>query len=89
MVSFPLLQTDGIVFNTRRPPFDRLETRRAVSTAIDRRELVDGYIYGFGTPAFGPVPPNAPGYLPAAAGLAPALHRARPGPLRAANGGQR
>ena len=23
-----------------------------------------GYIYGFGTPALGPVPPTAPGYLP-------------------------
>jgi peptide/nickel transport system substrate-binding protein len=64
VLSFPLLQTDGIVFNTRRPPFDRLETRRAVSDAIDRQELVDGYIYGFGTPALGPVPPTAPGYLP-------------------------
>ncbi|MEP7226730.1 MAG: ABC transporter substrate-binding protein, partial [Gemmatimonadales bacterium] len=42
VLSFPLLQTDGIVFNTRRPPFDRLETRRAVSDAIDRQELVDG-----------------------------------------------
>ena len=66
VLSFPLLQTDGIVFNTRRPPFDRLETRRAVSDAIDRQELVDGYIYGFGTPALGPVPPTAPGYFPAA-----------------------
>lgn len=63
VLSFPLLQTDGVVFNTRRPPFDRVETRRAVSDAIDRRELVDGYIYGFGTPALGPVPPTAPGYL--------------------------
>lgn len=66
VLSFPLLQTDGIVFNTRRPPFNRLETRRAVSDAIDRRELVDAYIYGFGTPALGPVPPTAPGYLPPA-----------------------
>ena len=81
VVSFPLLQTDGIVFNTRRPPFDRLETRRAVNAAIDRRELVDGYIYGFGTPAFGPVPPNAPGYLPASASLAPGRHRT-PGRIR-------
>jgi len=66
VLSYPLLWTDGIVFNTRRPPFDRLETRRAVSDAIDRRELVDGYIYGFGTPALGPVPPYAPGYHPVA-----------------------
>jgi peptide/nickel transport system substrate-binding protein len=67
VLSFPLLQTDGIVFNTRRPPFDRLETRLAVGDAIDRQELVDGYIYGFGTPALGPVPPSAPGYVPIAA----------------------
>lgn len=66
VVTYPLLMTYGIVFNTRRHPFDRLGVRRAVSAALDRRELVEGYIYGFGTPAFGPVPPAAPGYLPAA-----------------------
>jgi peptide/nickel transport system substrate-binding protein len=65
VVSFPLLWTEGIVFNARRPPFDRREVRRRVSDAIDRQELVDGYIYGFGTPALGPVPPTAPGYVPA------------------------
>ena len=64
VVSFPLLWTEGIVFNARRPPFDRYEMRRRVSDAIDRQELVEGYIYGFGTPAVGPVPPTAPGYLP-------------------------
>jgi peptide/nickel transport system substrate-binding protein len=65
VVSFPLLWTEGILFNSRRPPFDRREVRRRVSDAIDRQELVDGYIYGFGTPALGPVPPTAPGYVPA------------------------
>jgi peptide/nickel transport system substrate-binding protein len=63
VLSYPLLMTYGIVFNTRRPPFDRLDRRRALSAAIDRQELVDGYIYGFGTPATGPVPPAAPEYL--------------------------
>ena len=62
--TFPLLLTYGIVLNTRRPPFDDLAVRRAVSAAIDRREIVDGYLYGFGTPATGPVPPGVPGYLP-------------------------
>lgn len=77
VLSYPLLWTDGIVFNTRRPPFDRLETRRALSDAIDRRELVDGYIYGFGTPAAGPVPPTAPGYLP----VTEAVHGAPASPI--------
>jgi peptide/nickel transport system substrate-binding protein len=79
VLSYPLLWTEGIVFNTRRPPFDRLETRRAVSRAIDRQELVDGYIYGFGTPAAGPVPPTAPGYIP----VANAAHTSR-APVEAA-----
>jgi peptide/nickel transport system substrate-binding protein len=70
VVSYPLLWTDGIVFNLRRAPFNHLATRRALNDAIDRKELVDGYIYGFGTPASGPVPPTAPGYL----AITPASH---------------
>ncbi len=66
VLSYPLLMTYGIVFNTRRPPFDRWAVRRRLSDAIDREELVQGYIYGFGTPALGPVPPAAPEYLPIA-----------------------
>jgi peptide/nickel transport system substrate-binding protein len=64
--SFPLLLTYGVVLNTRRPPFDDLRMRRALDAAINRREIVDGYLYGFGTPATGPVPPGVPGYLPVA-----------------------
>ncbi|CAN5765306.1 hypothetical protein BH24GEM1_BH24GEM1_27920 [soil metagenome] len=76
--SFPLLLTYGIVLNTRRPPFDDLATRRMVSLAVDREEIVDGYLYGFGTPATGPVPPGVPGYLPIAA-AAPAGESPAPG----------
>jgi peptide/nickel transport system substrate-binding protein len=66
VLTYPLLFTYGIVLNTRRGPFDRVETRRRVAGALDRREIVEGYLYGFGTPAEGPVPPGAPGYLPLA-----------------------
>jgi peptide/nickel transport system substrate-binding protein len=62
-VSYPLLMTYGIVFNTRRPPFNELRLRWELSHAIDRDELVQGYVYGFGTAAHGPVPPAAPNYL--------------------------
>jgi peptide/nickel transport system substrate-binding protein len=66
VLSYPLLMTYGIVFNTRRAPFNDPAVRRLLSDAIDRKELVEGYIYGFGTPAVGPVPPAAPDYLPIA-----------------------
>jgi len=63
VLTYPLLFTYGIVFNTRKPPFDDPAVRRALSFALDRRQIVDGYIYGFGTPAFGPVVPGLPGYV--------------------------
>jgi peptide/nickel transport system substrate-binding protein len=78
--SFPLFLTYGIVLNTRRPPFEDLETRRSVSAAIDRREIVQGYLYGFGTPAIGPVPPGVPGYL--------AVHQTTTAGARLATGGE-
>jgi peptide/nickel transport system substrate-binding protein len=66
VLSYPLLFTYGIVLNTRHPPFDSPAVRRALSLALDRSEIVDGYLYGFGTPAGGPVPPDAPGAVAAA-----------------------
>jgi peptide/nickel transport system substrate-binding protein len=72
VLTYPLLLTYGIVLNARRQPFDTPATRRALDGALDRREIVDGYLYGFGTPARGPVPPDVPGYLAVAADQAPA-----------------
>ena len=63
VLSPPLLLTYVVAFNLRRPPFDVLASRRRVDRAIDRREIVDGYLYGYGTPARSPVPPDVPGYV--------------------------
>lgn len=63
VLTYPLMFTYGIVFNTRVAPFNDLAVRRAVAMTLDRRQIVDGYIYGFGTPALGPVVPGLPGYL--------------------------
>jgi peptide/nickel transport system substrate-binding protein len=55
---YPVLFTTGIVFNTRRAPFNDLAARQRVNAALDRQELVDGFAYGYATPATGPVPPE-------------------------------
>ena len=68
VVDYPLLFTYGMVFNTRRPPFDDPSIRRAISLALDRREIVDGYLFGFGEPAWQAVPAGVPGRLPSSPG---------------------
>jgi peptide/nickel transport system substrate-binding protein len=64
VVSYPLLLTYGIVLNTRTAPFASLEARRRLDAVVDRRAIVEGYLYGFGTPSTSAVPPELPGYVP-------------------------
>ncbi len=58
VLDYPLLLTNGIVFNARRAPFNASGARARVTSALDRPALVAGFVYGFGTPASGPVPPG-------------------------------
>ena len=64
VVDYPLLFTYGLVFNTRRPPFSDRTTRLAATLAVDRAEIVAGYLFGFAVPATGPVPPGTRGGVP-------------------------
>jgi peptide/nickel transport system substrate-binding protein len=57
VLDYPLLFSYALIFNTRRPPFDRLEARQRVTEGLDRRAVVDGVLFGFATPATGPLPP--------------------------------
>lgn len=57
VLDYPLLFSYAVVLNTRRVPFDQLAVRRALDAAIDRGAVVDGVLFGFGTPALGPLPP--------------------------------
>jgi peptide/nickel transport system substrate-binding protein len=60
VLEYPVLFTTGIVLNTHRPPFDDVRVRRAVDLSLDRTRIIDVALAGFGTPAFGPVPPENP-----------------------------
>ena len=49
-----------IGWNTRRPPFDDAAVRRALAMAIDRDEIIEALLEGYGTPASSPIPPWSP-----------------------------
>jgi oligopeptide transport system substrate-binding protein len=59
----PFLATYFLGFNLRKPPFDRVEWRRAVSAVIRRAELTTA-LGGGEAPAAGWIPPGLAGHRP-------------------------
>ena len=57
VLDYPLLFTYAVVLNTRRPPFNRFMVRRAMTLPVNREAIVNGVLFGYGTPAGGPLPP--------------------------------
>lgn len=64
---YPVLMTYLLVLNLRRAPFGDRRVREAIDLAVDREAIVRGYLYGFGTPAMGVIPPDHPAASPLAA----------------------
>jgi len=60
VVTYPVLFSTALFFNTTRPPFDDPRVRAAVARSIDRARIVEVALAGFGTPWSGPVPPDSP-----------------------------
>ncbi|UCD23989.1 MAG: peptide ABC transporter substrate-binding protein [Gemmatimonadota bacterium] len=60
---YPIQFEFALVWNLRRSPFDDIRVRRALTMALDRQLIVDAYLYGFGTVAGGPVPPEHPWHM--------------------------
>jgi peptide/nickel transport system substrate-binding protein len=52
-----------LALNHRVPPFDNLLVRRAISYALDRRAIIDGAMYGYGTPIGSHFSPRNPAYV--------------------------
>ena len=66
----PALATYYYVFDTRHPPFDNVNVRRALSMAIDRDFLANKIYAGAQLPTYSFVPPGIAGYTPAQADFA-------------------
>ncbi len=49
--------------NHRRPPFDDVRVRRALAHAIDRQALIDGAMFGTGTPIGSHFAPHHPAHV--------------------------
>ena len=60
VMEYPLLLSYGIAWNTSRRPFDDARVRRALTLALNRAQMRDAYVYGFGELASGPVPSSHP-----------------------------
>jgi peptide/nickel transport system substrate-binding protein len=62
VLPFDYRQYDYIAWNTRRPPFDDEEIRRAMTLAIDRQALVDSIFAGYARVSNSPIPSNFWGF---------------------------
>ncbi len=49
--------------NNKMPPFDNVKVREAVAHAIDRQAIIDGAMFGYGTPIGTHFAPHHPDYL--------------------------
>jgi ABC-type dipeptide/oligopeptide/nickel transport system permease component/ABC-type transport system substrate-binding protein len=52
-----------LALNQRVPPLSNLLVRRAISYALDRRAIIDGAMFGYGTPIGSHFPPGNPAYV--------------------------
>ena len=52
-----------LALNQRAPPLGNLVVRRAISYALDRHAIIDGAMFGYGTPIGSHFPPRNPAYV--------------------------
>src|SRR3546814_3195371 len=52
-----------LAINNARPPLDDIRVRRALAHAIDKRAVIDGAMFGYGTPIGSHFSPLHPAYV--------------------------
>lgn len=62
---YPSFSYTFLGFNLKRPLFRDKRVRRAVAMALDKREIIDGVLLGYGRSATGPFPPSSWAFDPA------------------------
>jgi peptide/nickel transport system substrate-binding protein len=66
-----------LAMNNRQPPFDNILVRQAVAHAVDRQAIIDGAMFGYGTPIGTHFAPHNPAYVDLTAQSAHDPDRAR------------
>lgn len=52
-----------LAMNNRQPPLDNVKVREAIAHAINRQEIIDGAMFGYGTPIGTHFAPHNPDYI--------------------------
>ncbi len=52
-----------MAMNNAHPPLDNVKVREAIAHALDRKAIIDGAMYGYGTPIGSFFPPGDPAYI--------------------------
>ncbi len=52
-----------LAYNNAHAPLDNVKVREALSHALDRKAIIDGAMFGYGTPIGSFFPPNDPAYI--------------------------
>ena len=52
-----------VAMNNARPPLDNVKVREAIARAIDRNAIIEGTMFGYGTPIGSFYPPGDPAYV--------------------------
>ena len=66
MFSVIVGSTEGetiLAMNNKQPPLDDVRVREAIAHAIDRQEIIDGAMFGYGTPIGTHFAPHNPDYV--------------------------
>jgi len=58
-----VLEKEGLnvaymAYNTTQPPFDKVEVRKALNMAVNKKAIIDAVFQGAATPAKNPIPPT-------------------------------